>query len=102
MGVPLPTLRLRLCGQGRRASGYADASVLRCAAHRANARPPHASRKGSLKNPFLYILCKVLACKYLYFKLKQGKDLIAHVICVRGMEHAVRQYEALAKYRSEA
>ncbi|MCS7027242.1 MAG: hypothetical protein NZ519_00620 [Bacteroidia bacterium] len=22
MGVPLPTLRLRLCGQGRRATGY--------------------------------------------------------------------------------
>ncbi|MCS7028252.1 MAG: hypothetical protein NZ519_05745 [Bacteroidia bacterium] len=38
----------------------------------------------------------------MYFKLKQGKDMIAQVICVRGMEHAVRQYEALAKYRSEA
>ncbi|MCS7028312.1 MAG: hypothetical protein NZ519_06045 [Bacteroidia bacterium] len=36
----------------------------------------------------------------MYFKLKQGKDMIAQVICVRGMEHAVRQYEALAKYRS--
>ncbi|MCS7028499.1 MAG: hypothetical protein NZ519_06995 [Bacteroidia bacterium] len=44
MGVPLPTLRLRLCGQGRRATGYAIASVLRFAPHRANARPPHASR----------------------------------------------------------
>ncbi|MCS7027942.1 MAG: hypothetical protein NZ519_04185 [Bacteroidia bacterium] len=38
----------------------------------------------------------------MYFKLKQGKDITAQVICVRGMEHAVRQYEALAKYRSEA
>ncbi|MCS7028488.1 MAG: hypothetical protein NZ519_06935, partial [Bacteroidia bacterium] len=28
------------------------------------------------------------------FKLKQGKDMIAQVICVRGMEHAVRQCEA--------
>ncbi|MCS7027961.1 MAG: hypothetical protein NZ519_04285 [Bacteroidia bacterium] len=45
MGVPLPTLRLRLCGQGRRATGYAFASVLRCASHRADARPSHASRK---------------------------------------------------------
>ncbi|MDW8301563.1 MAG: hypothetical protein RML38_03805 [Bacteroidia bacterium] len=45
MGVPLPTLRLRLCGQGRRASGYAFASVLRFATHRADARPPHASRR---------------------------------------------------------
>ncbi|MDW8302720.1 MAG: hypothetical protein RML38_09630 [Bacteroidia bacterium] len=45
MGVPLPTLRLRLCGQGRRASGYAIASVLRFAPHRADARPSHASRK---------------------------------------------------------
>ncbi|MCS7027648.1 MAG: hypothetical protein NZ519_02685 [Bacteroidia bacterium] len=90
------------CPQGRRASGYADASVLRFAPHRADARPSHASRKESLKNPFLCNLCKVLACKYLYFKLKQGKDIIVQVICVRGMEHAVRQYEALAKYRSEA
>ncbi|MCS7027702.1 MAG: hypothetical protein NZ519_02960 [Bacteroidia bacterium] len=30
--------------QGRRASGYAIASVLRCAPHWANAHPPHASR----------------------------------------------------------
>ncbi|MCS7028236.1 MAG: hypothetical protein NZ519_05665 [Bacteroidia bacterium] len=45
MGVSLPTLRLRLCGQGRRASGYAFASVLRFATHWANAHPPHASRK---------------------------------------------------------
>ncbi|MCS7027863.1 MAG: hypothetical protein NZ519_03785, partial [Bacteroidia bacterium] len=44
MGVPLPTLRLCLCGQGRRASGYAHASVLRFATHWANAHPPHASR----------------------------------------------------------
>ncbi|MCS7027659.1 MAG: hypothetical protein NZ519_02740 [Bacteroidia bacterium] len=102
MGVPLPTLRLRLCGQGRRATGYANASVLRFAPHWANAHPSHASRKGSLKKPFLCILCKVLACKYLYFKLKQGKDITAQAICVRGMEHAVRQYEALAKYRSES
>ncbi|MCS7027519.1 MAG: hypothetical protein NZ519_02035 [Bacteroidia bacterium] len=63
-------------------------------------RMPHAIE--SLKNPFLCNLCKVLACKYLYFKLKQGKDITAQVNCVRGMEHAVRQYEALAKYRSEA
>ncbi|MCS7077885.1 MAG: hypothetical protein NZ455_14335 [Bacteroidia bacterium] len=36
---------LRVCPQGRRATGYAFASVLRFAAHRADARPPHASRK---------------------------------------------------------
>ncbi|MCS7027668.1 MAG: hypothetical protein NZ519_02785 [Bacteroidia bacterium] len=24
----------------------------------------------------------------MYFKIKQGKDIIAQVICVRGMEHA--------------
>ncbi|MCS7075594.1 MAG: hypothetical protein NZ455_02735 [Bacteroidia bacterium] len=89
-------------GQGRRATGYANASVLRFALHWANAHPPHASRKESLKNPFLCNSCKVLACKYLYFKLKQGKDITAYVICVRGMEHAVRQCEALAKHRSEA
>ncbi|MCS7027428.1 MAG: hypothetical protein NZ519_01570 [Bacteroidia bacterium] len=93
---------LRSCPQGRRAAGYAFASVLRFAPHRANARPSHASRKGSLKKPFLCNLCKVLACKYLYFKLKQGKDIIAYVIRVRGMEHAVRQCAALAKHRSEA
>ncbi|MCS7078400.1 MAG: hypothetical protein NZ455_16935, partial [Bacteroidia bacterium] len=75
-------------------AGYANASVLRFAPHWANAHPSHASRKGSLKNPFLCNLCKVLACKYLYFKLKQGKDIIAKVVCVRGMKHAVRQYEA--------
>ncbi|MCS7028321.1 MAG: hypothetical protein NZ519_06090 [Bacteroidia bacterium] len=102
MGVPLPTLRLRWCGQGRRATGYAFASVLRFAPHRADARPSHASRKRSLKNSFLCKLCKVLACKSLYFKLKQGKDMIAYAVCVRGMEHAVRQCEALAKHRSEA
>ncbi|MCS7028801.1 MAG: hypothetical protein NZ519_08550 [Bacteroidia bacterium] len=50
-------------GQGRRAAGYADASVLRFAPHRANARPSHASRKGSLKPSFLSVLGKVLACK---------------------------------------
>ncbi|MCS7028265.1 MAG: hypothetical protein NZ519_05810 [Bacteroidia bacterium] len=44
MGVPLWAFRLRSCPQGRRATGYAIASVLRCAPHRANARPPHASR----------------------------------------------------------
>ncbi|MDW8301140.1 MAG: hypothetical protein RML38_01655 [Bacteroidia bacterium] len=47
MGVPLPTLRLRLCGQGRRATGYAFASVLRFATHWANAHPPHASRNNT-------------------------------------------------------
>ncbi|MCS7027438.1 MAG: hypothetical protein NZ519_01620 [Bacteroidia bacterium] len=40
---------LRSCPQGRRATGYAIASVLRFAAHRADARPSHASRKRSLK-----------------------------------------------------
>ncbi|MCS7029559.1 MAG: hypothetical protein NZ519_12420, partial [Bacteroidia bacterium] len=64
--------------------------------------PPHASRKGSLKNPFLCVLCKVLACKYLYFKLKQGEDIMAQVICVRGMEHAVRQYEAQRSTEAKA
>ncbi|MCS7027140.1 MAG: hypothetical protein NZ519_00090 [Bacteroidia bacterium] len=87
-GRALAPTSLRLCRQGRRATGYADASVLRFAPHWANAHPPHASRKESLKQPFFCFLCKVLACKYLYFKLKQGKDIIAQVICVRGMEHA--------------
>ncbi|MDW8302064.1 MAG: hypothetical protein RML38_06340, partial [Bacteroidia bacterium] len=82
MGVPLWAFRLRSCPQGRRATGYADASVLRCASHWANAHPSHASRKGSLKNSFLCKLYKVLACKWLYFKLKQGKDITAQVICV--------------------
>ncbi|MCS7028082.1 MAG: hypothetical protein NZ519_04890 [Bacteroidia bacterium] len=36
---------LRSCPQGRRATGYAIASVLRFAPHWANAHPPHASRK---------------------------------------------------------
>ncbi|MCS7029264.1 MAG: hypothetical protein NZ519_10930 [Bacteroidia bacterium] len=35
---------LRSRPQGRRATGYAIASVLRCASHRADARPSHASR----------------------------------------------------------
>ncbi|MCS7028292.1 MAG: hypothetical protein NZ519_05945 [Bacteroidia bacterium] len=38
----------------------------------------------------------------MYLKLKRGKDIIAKVNCVRGMEHAVRQCEVLAKHRSEA
>ncbi|MCS7027369.1 MAG: hypothetical protein NZ519_01265 [Bacteroidia bacterium] len=54
---------LRSCPQGRRASGYAIASVLRFATHWANAHPSHASRKGSLKPSFLCFLCQVLACK---------------------------------------
>ncbi|MDW8348494.1 MAG: hypothetical protein RML94_16135, partial [Bacteroidia bacterium] len=48
---------------------------LRFAPHWAYAHPPHASRKESLKKSFLCNLCKVLACKCLYFKLKQGKDI---------------------------
>ncbi|MCS7027592.1 MAG: hypothetical protein NZ519_02400 [Bacteroidia bacterium] len=64
MGVSLWAFRLHSCPQGRRVSGYAIASVLCFAAHRANARPSHASRKRSLKLSFLcIILCKVLACK---------------------------------------
>ncbi|MCS7027263.1 MAG: hypothetical protein NZ519_00725 [Bacteroidia bacterium] len=74
--------------QGRRATGYAIASVLRFAPHWANAHPSHASRKGSLKPSFLCFLCKVLVCKRLYFKHKQGRDIIAKVVRVRGMEHA--------------
>ncbi|MCS7029170.1 MAG: hypothetical protein NZ519_10460 [Bacteroidia bacterium] len=38
----------------------------------------------------------------MYFRLKQGKDIIAQVICVRGMEHADRQCVALAKHRSDS
>ncbi|MCS7029111.1 MAG: hypothetical protein NZ519_10155 [Bacteroidia bacterium] len=49
MGVPLWAFRLRSCPQGRRATGYANASVLRFATHRADARPSHASRKESPK-----------------------------------------------------
>ncbi|MCS7078050.1 MAG: hypothetical protein NZ455_15165 [Bacteroidia bacterium] len=37
------------CPQGRRATGYAIASVLRFAPHWAIAHPPHASRKRSLQ-----------------------------------------------------
>ncbi|MCS7029234.1 MAG: hypothetical protein NZ519_10780 [Bacteroidia bacterium] len=44
MGVSLWAFRLRSCPQGRRASDYATASVLRFATHRADARPSHASR----------------------------------------------------------
>ncbi|MDW8303126.1 MAG: hypothetical protein RML38_11750, partial [Bacteroidia bacterium] len=65
-----------------------------------NAHPPHASRKRSLKQPFLCFLCKVLACKYLYFNFKQGKDITAQVNCVRGMEHAVRQCVSTEAKRS--
>ncbi|MCS7027475.1 MAG: hypothetical protein NZ519_01810 [Bacteroidia bacterium] len=42
------------CPQGRRASGYAFASVLRFAAHRADARPSHASRKNNLVTLYLF------------------------------------------------
>ncbi|MCS7027787.1 MAG: hypothetical protein NZ519_03385 [Bacteroidia bacterium] len=58
---------------------------------------PHASHV-KLKKFIFCILCKVLSCKGLYFNLKQGKDIIAQVICVRGMKHA-RQGSAK---RSEA
>ncbi|MDW8301657.1 MAG: hypothetical protein RML38_04285 [Bacteroidia bacterium] len=44
-GRALAHTSLRLYGQGRRATGYAIASVLRFATHRADARPSHASRK---------------------------------------------------------
>ncbi|MCS7028025.1 MAG: hypothetical protein NZ519_04605 [Bacteroidia bacterium] len=50
MGVPLWAFCLRSRPQGRRASGYADASVLRCASHRADARPSHASRRIKIFN----------------------------------------------------
>ncbi|MCS7029219.1 MAG: hypothetical protein NZ519_10705, partial [Bacteroidia bacterium] len=69
--MPVWAFRLRSCPHGRRATGYAIASVLRCATHWANAHPPHASRKGSLNPSFLCFIYQVLACKYLYFKLKQ-------------------------------
>ncbi|MCS7075952.1 MAG: hypothetical protein NZ455_04560 [Bacteroidia bacterium] len=36
------------CASGRRAAGCAIASVLRCASHRADARPTHASRSSLL------------------------------------------------------
>ncbi|MCS7027587.1 MAG: hypothetical protein NZ519_02375 [Bacteroidia bacterium] len=42
---PCPYFACALYGQGRRATGYAIASVLRFAPHRADARPSHASRK---------------------------------------------------------
>ncbi|MCS7076753.1 MAG: hypothetical protein NZ455_08595 [Bacteroidia bacterium] len=45
MGVSLWAFRWRSCPQGRRATGYAIASVLGFAAHWANAHPPHASRR---------------------------------------------------------
>ncbi|MCS7029832.1 MAG: hypothetical protein NZ519_13825, partial [Bacteroidia bacterium] len=51
-------------------TGYAIASVLRFAPHRANARPPHASRK-LLPNPIQ--LYKIQSCNYLKINLKQGK-----------------------------
>ncbi|MDW8348526.1 MAG: hypothetical protein RML94_16300 [Bacteroidia bacterium] len=64
MGVSLHSVSLRSCVQGRRATGYAIASVLRCASHRANARPPHASRRSiqfliSILSPIV-ILCSVI------------------------------------------
>ncbi|MCS7027640.1 MAG: hypothetical protein NZ519_02645 [Bacteroidia bacterium] len=43
-------ISLRSCPQGRRASGYAHASVLRCASHWAIAHPPHASRTKNTHN----------------------------------------------------
>ncbi|MCS7076126.1 MAG: hypothetical protein NZ455_05435 [Bacteroidia bacterium] len=45
---------LRVCPQGRRAAGYAIASVLRYATHRADARPSHASRKRLINEIHLY------------------------------------------------
>ncbi|MDW8348411.1 MAG: hypothetical protein RML94_15720 [Bacteroidia bacterium] len=45
MGVSFWAFRWRSCPKGRRATGYANASVLRFASHRADARPSHASRK---------------------------------------------------------
>ncbi|MDW8302450.1 MAG: hypothetical protein RML38_08275 [Bacteroidia bacterium] len=63
MGVSLWAFRLRSCPQGRRATGYAIASVLRFAPHWANAHPSHASRRGSLKQPFFCFIYQVLACK---------------------------------------
>ncbi|MCS7028541.1 MAG: hypothetical protein NZ519_07205, partial [Bacteroidia bacterium] len=56
----------------------------------ARKQPPIPSTLYTLnpENLSLCILCRVLACKYLYFKLKQGKDITTQVICVRGMKHA--------------
>ncbi|MCS7077619.1 MAG: hypothetical protein NZ455_12960 [Bacteroidia bacterium] len=47
---------LRSCPQGRRATGYAIASVLRFATHWAIARPPHASRRKNTLNTFIQSL----------------------------------------------
>ncbi|MCS7077209.1 MAG: hypothetical protein NZ455_10900 [Bacteroidia bacterium] len=74
MGVSLWAFSLRSCPQGRRASGYAFASVLRFAAHRANARPSHASRS-SLGTFYLICIhtlalpCLIMIIKYLQSKI---------------------------------
>ncbi|MCS7027746.1 MAG: hypothetical protein NZ519_03180, partial [Bacteroidia bacterium] len=54
------------------------------------------------KKLFYFALCKVLVYEYLYFKLKQGKDMVAQVICVRGMEHADRQCVAQRSTEAKA
>ncbi|MCS7029454.1 MAG: hypothetical protein NZ519_11880 [Bacteroidia bacterium] len=75
MGVSLWAFR---CAHAHKVGVLRATLTLRYfATHRADARPSHASRKGSLKKPFLCFLCQVLACKWLYFNLKQGKDIIA-------------------------
>ncbi|MDW8301309.1 MAG: hypothetical protein RML38_02515 [Bacteroidia bacterium] len=67
MGVPLWAFRWRSCPQGRRATGYAHASVLRCAPHWANAHPPHASRIKNRTLPYLkYLLFLDNLGRYFY------------------------------------
>ncbi|MCS7075097.1 MAG: hypothetical protein NZ455_00205 [Bacteroidia bacterium] len=57
---------------GRRATGYASASVLRCASHRANARPPHASRSSLLTFYLIFIHILALPRLMLIIKYLQG------------------------------
>ncbi|MDW8301068.1 MAG: hypothetical protein RML38_01290 [Bacteroidia bacterium] len=69
-----------MCGQGRRASGYAFASVLRFAPHWANAHPSHASRI-KLKTPHKSF-SKKLSTKQTF--LNRKTDIENYQICIYG------------------
>ncbi|MCS7076641.1 MAG: hypothetical protein NZ455_08030 [Bacteroidia bacterium] len=56
------------CASGRRAAGYADASVLRFAPHWANAHPPHASRSSFWM--FYLVFRHIFALSYLVLIIK--------------------------------
>ncbi|MCS7076779.1 MAG: hypothetical protein NZ455_08725 [Bacteroidia bacterium] len=72
MGVSLWAFRWRLCPQGRRAAGCAIASVLRCASHRADARPSHASRSSLWMFYLIFRYIFALPCLMFIIKHLQG------------------------------